>query len=319
LLGLITRRLGHALVAFAGITFVVFFLVQLAPGDPVDRYLGGLQARHATPELERSLRQEMGLDRPILVQYGNWLARSVTLDFGRSFIDRRPVRERIGERLPATIALNVSALALSLLLALPIALLSAAKRNGPFDRSSRTVLLFFYALPSFVGAIALLDLFAVRLGWFPLLGPGWSSSPAELIRHAVLPVVALSYAQVALFARFTRSALIDSLGHEFVTAARARGLSWIEILLRHGLRGAMIPLVSLMSVVIPSLLSGSVVIERIFGWNGLGDLFFEAVLARDYPTIMGLAILTATLTLVASVAADILYAVLDPRVRERVA
>jgi peptide/nickel transport system permease protein len=317
LLGLIARRVGHALVAFAGITFVVFLLVRIAPGDPVDRYLGGLQARHATPELETQLRREMGLDKPFVSQYVGWLKRAATLDFGRSFIDRRPVRERIGQRLPATLALNMSALVLALAIAIPVALLSAARPEGPFDRAARLVLLFLYAVPSFLGALALLDLFAVRLGWLPLLGPGIEvESFFGVVRHAALPVIALAYGQVALFSRFTRSALIESLGQDFVTAARARGLSWWEILTRHGLRTSLIPLVSLMSVVVPSLLSGSVIIERIFQWNGLGNLFFDAVVARDYPTVMGLAILTACLTLAASVAADILYAVLDPRVRE---
>lgn len=318
MLGLLARRLGHALVAFAGITFTVFVLVHLAPGDPVDRYLGGIQARHSSPEMERQLRAELGLDRPLAMQYLDWLHRAATLDFGRSFIDRRPVRDRIAERLPATLALNLAAMILALLLAIPIALRSAARRDGPFDRGSRFLLMVLYALPSFVGGLLLLDLFAVRLGWFPLLGMGANPSPGfgDVVRHAALPVLALAYGQVALFARYTRSALIDSLGQEFVTAARARGLSWAEIMVRHGLRSALIPLVSLLSVVVPSLLSGSVIIERIFQWNGLGSLFFDAVTMRDYPTVMGLAILTALLTLAASIAADLLYAALDPRVRE---
>jgi peptide/nickel transport system permease protein len=315
---LIARRLAHGLVAFAGITFIVFSLVHLAPGDPVQRHLGGLQARHASPGLERQLREELGLDLPIPTQYVRWLGRAATLDFGRSFVDRRTVRDRIAERLPATLALNLAAFLLALAVAVPTGLVSAAKRDGLFDRGSRFVLLLLYTVPSFIGALFLIELFSVRLGVFPLFGmrSGPSSGIGDVFMHAVLPVLALAYGQLALFARFTRGAVIESLGEEFVTAARARGLSTFEITLRHGARNAMIPLVSLLSVVVPYLLSGSVIIERIFRWNGLGNLFFEAVVARDYPTVMGLSILTAMLTLAASIAADVLYAVLDPRMRE---
>lgn len=316
--GLIARRLGHSAVAFAGITLVVFLLVHLAPGDPIDRHLGGLQSRHATPELERQLREELGLDRPLASQYVAWLTRAATLDFGRSFVDRRPVADRIAERLPATLALNVTALVVVILTALPLALVSASRPNGLFDRGSRFVLLLLYAVPVFVGSLALLDLFAVRLGWFPLLGPGSdaSLSASDRVRHMALPVVALAYGQVALFARYLRGALVDALGQDFVVAARARGLSWASILLRHGLRSALVPLVSLMSVVVPLLLSGSVIVERIFRWDGVGSLLFDAVTARDYPTVMGLTILTALVTLLASIAADVCYALLDPRVKE---
>jgi peptide/nickel transport system permease protein len=317
-LRLIARRLVHGLVAFAGITFVVFSLVHLAPGDPVQRHLGGLQARHASVELERQLRSEMGLDRPLLVQYFDWLRRAATLDFGRSFLDRRPVRQRITERVPATVALNASALIVALLIAIPVGLASAARRDGWFDRGSRFVLILLYAIPAFIGALFLHEIFAVRLGLFPLFGMRSAPSAGALDfgRHMILPVLALAYGQLALFARFTRGAVLESLGSEFVIAARARGLSGTEVVVRHGARSAIVPLASLLSVVVPYLLSGSVIVERIFRWDGLGNLFFEAVGARDYPTVMGLAIVTAVATLVASIAADVLCVAVDPRVRE---
>jgi peptide/nickel transport system permease protein len=233
------------------------------------------------------------------------------------------VTHRIARRLPNTFLLALLALILALILASPAGLLSAVRPNRWFDRSSGLTFLLLYSLPSFWAALLLMQLFSVKLQILPLYGmtsPEYDQLPllgkiADRIVHLVLPVITLAYAQLAIFARFSRSALLEVIHQDFIVAARAKGLSESAVVLRHAFRNALIPLITLLGFVIPYLISGSVIVEQLFQWDGVGKLFFQSVLDRDYPTIMGLTVLTAVFTLIANLAVDLLYRVADPRIR----
>jgi peptide/nickel transport system permease protein len=317
------RRLAHAAITFLGITIVVFLLVHAAPGDPVSYFIGGAGAGGVSPAIVAALRAEYHLDDPLPERYVRWLAGVVTLDLGRSFVDRRPVTTRIAEKLPNTLLLNLLALGIALVLAVPSGLLSALRHGGWFDRASGLFFFLLFSLPSFWVALLLMQLLSVRLGWLPLFCMTSGNYDeltiggriADRTFHLILPVVTLAYAQLAVFARFTRAALLETGRKEFITAAIARGLSRPRAMAHHALRNALIPLIALLGLVVPYLISGSVIIERIFQWDGVGRLFFESILARDYPMIMGLTIATAILTLLASFLTDVCYTLADPRVR----
>jgi peptide/nickel transport system permease protein len=258
-----------------------------------------------------------GLDRPLAAQFGSWLKRAATLDFGTSFQDHRPVAVRIGEALPYTLALNSLAFLLTLAISVPLGVAQARRPGSPFDRIWGGALFALYAMPSFWVAMLLITLFSVRLGWLPLFGvsSGAHASFLDFTRHLVLPVVCLTYAAVAFFSRMVRSSVLEAAGKGFVLAARARGATAARALWQHAFRNALLPLITLAGILLPALLSGSVIIERIFAWPGLGRLYFDAILARDYPVVLGLTFVTAVATLAASLLADILYAAADPRIR----
>lgn len=318
------RRLVYAVITFFGITIAVFVLIRAVPGDPVYYFMGGLRPGAAVPQdVLDAVRREHHLDQPLLKQYAIWLRDVATLDFGHSFIDRRPVRSRIAEKLPNTFALNLAALLLALAIALPSGILSGARPNRWFDRGSGAAFFMLYSLPSFWVALLLMQLFAVKLQVLPLYGmvsdgyaqlSGWEKA-FDRTQHAILPVVTLAYGQLALFARFSRSAVLEVARRDFIRTARAKGASEARVVFHHALRNALIPLITLLGLMIPYLLSGSVIVERIFEWDGIGRMYFDSILARDYPTVMGLTVVTAIITLFASLAADLLYGAADPRIR----
>ena len=319
---LLARRLFHALITLAGITVLVFALIHAVPGDPIAYFIGKSE-RAMSPETVAAIRKANHLDDPVAVQYFHWARSALTLDFGRSFIDRRPVTERILERAPGTILLMLAALLAAVAAALPAGLLSAARPRSAVDRILEFAALILFSLPGFWVALMLLDLFAVKLQVLPLYGmtgDTFASLPlsaqiVDRIRHLILPVTVLAYGQFAVFARFSRAALLEVRGQDFVTVARAKGASETRVLLTHTLRNALVPMITLVGMSVPFLLSGSVIVETIFSWNGMGRLFYDAVMARDYPTIMGLTVLTAVVTLAAYIVTDIAYSIADPRIR----
>lgn len=320
--GYLVRRLLYAALTFAGITVATFALIHAVPGDPVTFYIGRQGFNVSFAALEAT-RREFHLDQPLVTQYVYWARGVVTLDFGRSIVDHRPVVDRIFEKLPHTLELNAIAFLLAAALGLPIGLWSAARAGRLAERASAVLFFLLYSLPSFWVALLLLELFSVRLGWFPLFGMvsddheslSAAGRAADHFRHLVLPVITLAYAQVAIFARFSKSALTEVIRQDFITTARAKGVGSGGVLWRHALRNALIPLITLLGLVIPYLISGSVIVEQIFQWDGIGRLYFDAILARDYPTVLALTVATAVITLLASLFADILYAFADPRVR----
>ncbi|HEX8169527.1 MAG TPA: ABC transporter permease [Thermoanaerobaculia bacterium] len=321
--GYFLRRIGFAILTFFGVTIATFALIHSVPGDPITFFIGRAGIQSISPEMAREIRHEFYLDRPLPAQYLHWVEGIVTLDFGRSVIDRRPVRERILDKLPHTLELNGIAFLLAAMLGLPIGLWSAAHAGRPMERASAVGFFLLYSLPVFWVALLLIEFFSVRLNVLPLLGRV-SEDYADLsaaqrigdrLQHLVLPAVSLAYAQLAIFARFSKSALTEVIRQDFITAARARGAGTTSLLWHHALRNALLPLITLAGVTVPYLLSGSVIVEQIFQWDGIGLLYYDAILSRDYPTVMALTVVTALVTLLATLAADLLYVVADPRVR----
>lgn len=270
-----------------------------------------------------SLRAEFHLDRPLPEQYLHWLRGVVTFDFGHSVIDRRPVRAVVLDKLPATLGLNFIAFLVAASLGVPIGLWSASRSGRLSERASAVGFFLLYSLPSFWVALMLIQLFSVRLDLLPLFGMisdqhdtmSAAARVGDRAKHLVLPALTLTYAQLAIFARFSKSAVTEVIRQDFITAARAKGAGGVAVMWRHAFRNALIPLITLLGLTIPYLLSGSVIVERIFQWDGIGLLYYDAILARDYPVVMALTVVTAVMTLLAAVVADVLYAVADPRVR----
>lgn len=319
----VLRRLFYAVLTFFGITVATFLLIHSVPGDPISFFIGQQGLSNIPPETVQAIREEFHLDEALPMQYVRWVGAAVTLDFGTSIIDRRPVRERIFEKLPNTFQLNFIAFFLAALFGVPIGLWSATRSGRPAERVSAVGFFLLYSLPSFWVALLLMQFFSVKLDLFPLLGMtsdnyselSGGGRLADRLKHLVLPVVTLAYAQLAIFARFSKSALTEVIRQDFITAARAKGAGPAAVLLHHALRNALIPLITLLGITIPYLISGSVIVEQIFQWDGIGLLYLQAVLSRDYPTVMGLTVVTAIVTLLANLLADLLYAVADPRVR----
>lgn len=317
------RRLVYAILTFFGITIVTFTLVHSVPGDPITFYIARAGAHTIPPEILEAIRREHHLDQPLPMQYLHWVRRVVSLDFGRSIVERRDVRELIFEKLPNTLQLNTAAFLLAAFVGIPIGLWSAARSGRPIERASAVLFFLLYSLPSFWVALLLMQFFSVRMDVFPLFGMtsddyyelGTAARIADRMQHMVLPVLTLTYAQLAIFARFSKSALTEVIRADFITAARARGAGEAAVMWHHAFRNALIPLITLLGLTIPYLISGSVIVEQIFQWDGVGLLYYDAILTRDYPVVMGLTVATAIITLLASVLSDILYALADPRVR----
>ncbi|HVS33225.1 MAG TPA: ABC transporter permease [Thermoanaerobaculia bacterium] len=322
MLAYVVRRLLYAVITFFGITIATFALIHSVPGDPIS-FFAGSGGTSLSPETLDTIRRQHGLDRSIPVQYGRWLSGIVTLDFGRSITDRRPVIEKIFEKLPNSALLSILALLIAAAIGVPVGLWSGARLGRLGDRASAVFFFLLYSLPAFWVALLLMEWFSVRLGVLPLFGmqsDGYAemTTGARLVdrtRHLVLPVVTLTYAQLAIFARFSRSALAEVIRQDFITTARAKGIGSAAVVWRHGVRNALLPLITLLGLTVPYLLSGSVIVEEIFRWDGIGLLYFDSIRTRDYPTVMGLTVVTAVLTLLASVIADVMYGLADPRIR----
>jgi peptide/nickel transport system permease protein len=316
----ILRRLFWAVPTLFGISVVVFLLLHLAPGSPG---AGGADSlRRASGKATAEMRRQYGLDRPLPEQFASWMGRVARLDLGESFVDHRPVSERILEALPHTLALNGLALFFALALAIPLGVVAGARPESVFDRASGSVLFALYSMPTFWAALLLQTLFAVRLRWLPLYGTAADAAPAGIaglgdrLAHLALPVTCLTYGTLAFVARLVRSGVAEARTADYVIAARARGASRGQAIWRHALRNALLPVVTLCGLLLPALLSGSVIIERIFAWPGLGRLYLDSILARDYPVILALSLLSAVVTLGATLLSDIALAAVDPRVRE---
>jgi peptide/nickel transport system permease protein len=317
----IARRLLYAVLTFVGITIGTFVLIHAVPGDPTTFYL--IEVRNVSPEVIRAVRHEQHLDEPLPVQYLYWMRNALTLDFGRSSIDRTPVRERIREKLPNTVELNLVAFLVAAAIGIPIGLWSAARSGRKSERISAVTFFILYSLPSFWVALLLMQFFAVRYEIFPLFGMASDDAASmntvsrliDHVRHLILPAATLTLAHVAIFARFSKSAVSEVIRQDYITTARAKGVSSGAVLWRHAFRNALMPLITLLGLSIPYLISGSVIVEQMFEWDGVGRLYMMSILRRDYPTVMALTVVTAVITLLTSVFADVLYAAADPRVR----
>jgi peptide/nickel transport system permease protein len=318
----LVRRLLTAGLTLVLVTVVVFLLIHMAPGDPLGGDAGD-EGRPLTLEAREALRAHYRLDQPVHRQYLFWIGDLVRGDLGRSFHDRRPVAEKIGERLGITLTLNALALLVMVLLSVPIGTLAALKRDTAWDRLPALGTYLLYAIPVFWAGLLAQILLSVRLGWFPLAGlrssghdlMGPWQAMLDTARHLVLPVACLSYAGLAYLSRFVRATLIDNAVGESWRAARARGLAPLQVLWRHGFRQAGVPMLTLAGFLLPALVGGSVIVESVFAIPGLGRLFVEAAFQRDVPMLMGLTLLSGAATLAGILAADLTYVFVDPRIR----
>jgi peptide/nickel transport system permease protein len=316
----VVRRLLLAVPTLFGIAVIVFVLLHLAPGTPG---AGGADSvRRVSGKAAAEMRRLYGLDRPLPEQFAKWMGRVARLDLGESFVDHRPVSERIREALPHTLALNGLALLFALAFAIPLGVVAGGNPESAFDRTSGAALFALYSLPTFWAALLLQTLFSVKLRWLPLFGTVSDGAPegvaglGDRLAHLVLPVTCLTYGTLAFVARLVRSGVAEARSGDYVLAARARGASRRQAIWHHAFPNALLPVLTLIGLLLPALLSGSVIVEKIFAWPGLGRLYFDSILARDYPVILALSLLSAVATLVATLAADIALAAVDPRVRD---
>ncbi len=306
-----------------GITLISFLVIHLAPGEPTDMQTD-LNPKSSV-EMRDRLRERYNLDKPLYVQYGLWLKQVATLDFGESFAqDHRPVLEKVGERMPITILINVLSIAVILAAAVPIGILSAVRRNSLFDRSTTVFVFLGFAMPSFWLALLLMDYLGVRLGLFPVvglksIGYDYMSSGMQVLdmaHHLILPVFVSAFGGLAGFSRYMRSNMLEVIRQDYILTARAKGLSERAVIYKHALRNALLPVITILGLSVPGLIGGSVIFETIFAIPGMGKLFYDGVLMRDYPLIMGILVIGAVLTLIGNLLADISYALADPRIRK---
>lgn len=322
----VARRLLVAIPLILGIATLVFFAVNLAPGDPAAYFLSpGL-----TQEVVEQLRRNLGLDQPLHIRYVKWLGAVLTGDLGYSFSHARPVLEVLGDFLPNTLILSGCALLMAFAAGVTIGTLQAVRQHSWMDAVTSVVMLFFYSMPSFWLALMLmltLSLFARNVWgwpfWFPASGMigtdygslGLGEKLLDRLVHLVLPATSLALALAAGIARYMRASMLEVIHQDYVRTARAKGLSERAVVFKHALRNALIPIITLVGLYIPVLFGGTVFIESIFAWPGMGRAIYEAISTRDYPLVMAGSLLFASLVIVANLIADILYAVVDPRIR----
>lgn len=305
----VIRRLLQVIPTVLGITCLVFVIVRFS-GDPVAIYLGNDDATVAqlTQEQEQAIRVRLGLDRPLLVQYGLFLRGLAQGDFGRSFVyQNQPALRLVLQRLPATAQLAVAALLIGVLISLPAGIIAALNRNRWPDQLANFYAVVGEAIPNFWLGIMLILLFAVRLGWLPVSGIGTAA-------HLVMPAVALGGSMSALLMRLIRSNLLDVLRLDYVRTARAKGLPERQVLFKHALRNAALSYVTVLGLSVPGLLSGSVVVESIFAWPGMGLLFITAINGRDMAVVQAVVVFTSMLVIVGNLLVDIAYVLIDPRI-----
>jgi peptide/nickel transport system permease protein len=307
--GYLLRRAMHALLVLLVVTLAAFLLIHAVPGDPVRITLGA----HAPPEAVQRVRHQLGLDRSLLEQFGSFLAGLPRGDLGTSISLQQPVSEIIGPRIAPSIFLLVYGTIISLLVAVPLGILSALYRNRPADHSIRVVATVGLAMPSFWFALLLVEVFSLHLGWLPVSGYG--SGFFGHLESLTLPAITVGIYLAPLVIRTLRSSLIETLAADFVTSARARGFRETRVVGKHALRNALIATITILAINIGYLISGSVVIENVFGIPGLGSLLVSTIQMRDFPTITALTLLFGALVTLVNLLADLSYAVVDPRVR----
>ena len=317
----ITRRLLLMIPLVFGITLISFIVIHLAPGNPVE--VQTEMSLKVSAQAKENLKKLYGLDKPLHIQYFNWLQRFVKLDFGKSFVDGRGVMDKIIERIPITLIINVFSLMLICILAIPIGILSATKQYSLFDKISTVFVFVGFSTPTFWLALLLMIFFGVYMGILPISGiqsidvsdMGFWERVFDWIKHLILPVGVSAFAGIAGLSRYSRSSMLEVIRQDYIKTARAKGLPESKIILKHALRNALMPIVTILGLSVPGLIGGGVIFETIFAIPGMGQLFYLSTLSRDYPTIMGILVIGAMLTLFGNLIADISYAMVDPRVR----
>jgi peptide/nickel transport system permease protein len=308
----IARRIAAVIPVLLVVAMIVFLMLRLTPGDPA-AVIGGDSA--TTADLER-IRQTLGLDKPIITQFFIWVGNMLTGDFGESFFYKRPVATLIADRIEPTLALTITTITLATLLAVPMGTLAAYRQGSWIDRGVMAFSVLSFSVPVFVIGYCLIWLLSVKLGWFPVQGyQSISNGVGGFIHRLILPTLSLATIYIALIARMTRTSVLEVLNEDYVRTARAKGLPEMKVVLGHALRNAAVPIVTVIGVGIALLIGGVVVTESVFNIPGLGRLTVDAVLARDYPTVQAVIMLFSVAYVLVNLAIDLLYTVLDPRIR----
>jgi peptide/nickel transport system permease protein len=311
----LARRIVLLVPLLVGLTIIVFTMIHLAPGDPA---LAFVSEQGLDPQVLVQVRKNLGLDQPLPVQYAIWISHVARLDFGTAYtFNQKPVIELIADRLPATLALQSLALVLSLAVAVPVGVVSASKQYSAIDQVATVGAFLGLALPNFWIALMLQLVLAVGLGWLPVSTPGVDETGLARLKYLVLPTVVLALPTLAVFARFMRSSMLEVVKQDYVTTARAKGLSEPTVTYRHALKNALIPIVTVVGTQLARLLGGAVIVEYIFAWPGLGALAYESILRRDYPVVLALTLLTGAFILIVNVLVDVAYTFADPRLSLR--
>jgi peptide/nickel transport system permease protein len=318
----VLRRLLQAIPLLIAISAIIFVMLQMTPGGPLAMGEGGGRSARVTAEDLQRLRNRYGLDDPMYVQYVNWGRDLLRGDWGTSFNTGLPVLTMIQERLPTTLLVMGLSFLVTLLLAFPIGILAALRRYSLFDYLTTTVSFLGIAVPGFWFALMLMFVFSFTLGWLPSFGlsdprathSGWAAV-ADTGMHLIMPVAVLSLTSTASMTRYVRAAMLDVIGQDYVRTAQAKGLADRTVIGLHALKNGAIPIVTVLALELPDLFIGAVIVESVFAISGMGRLFIESANLRDYPVLMGVLIITAVLVICFNLIADILYAVLDPRIR----
>ena len=320
--GYILKRILFMVPLLLGITIVCFFVMHLAPGLPTD--LQTQMNPKSTVEMKERLKTMYELDKPVHEQYWSWLKKLSRGDLGISFSsDHRPVAAKIMERLPITIILEFLSLIIIIAIAVPIGVLSAVHQDSIFDKITGVLVFIGFAVPTFWLALLLMIFFGIHLGWLPISGlrslnyeylTPWAQF-VDLAKHLVLPVFISAFGGLAGLSRYMRANMLEVIRQDYIMTARAKGLNERDVIYKHALRNALLPAITILGLSIPGLIGGSVIFETIFAIPGMGQLFYMSVMARDYPTVMGILLIGAILTLLGNLIADISYALADPRIR----
>ena len=313
----LVKRLVTTIVVFFVISIAVFALVKAAPGDPIAMMIPPEQYTTATPEFIEMKRHELGLDRPVPLQYLSWLGGVFRGDLGYSIFNNQPVLQMLGQRVAPTLELMLTATLISIVIAIPLGVLAAVRKNGPVDYTATVLSLIAISTPPFFIGIIAIYTFSLKLRVLPSSGmstPGDGSLP-DLLKHLAMPAIILGLAGAGQYTRYVRASVVSELTSQYVRTARAKGMSMGAIMFKHVLRNSMIPVITIIALSLPLLLGGAVILEQIFSWPGMGQLAVTAVSRQDYSVIVAFAMMTAGLVLLSNLIADLLYAVVDPRVR----
>ena len=311
----VTRRLIQAIPLLLGITVIAFAVLKTTPGGPLAAYEGN---PNVTPEDLERLQRALGLDQPAPVQYASWLGHFLTGDWGYSLATSQPVLRMIGDRLPNTLWLMATVYVVTLVIALPVGVLTAVKQYSWFDHLATGATFAAFSMPTFWLGLLLIIVFGLTLRVLPLggmLAPGAAFTIPDLARHLVLPVATLSFVGLGTYVRFLRASMLETTHQDYLRTARSKGLSERSVISRHALKNAAIPFVTVAALDLPELFGGALVTEQIFGWPGMGRLFYDSVTRYDYPVIMGILAISATFVILANLLADVIYGYLDPRIR----
>jgi peptide/nickel transport system permease protein len=312
------RRLAISVPVLLGITLVVYVVISLAPGDPVDALVNPELVASLGPDFLEQQREALGLNQPIMVRYGIWLKEAAMGNLGFSFMDRQPISDKIAERLWPTLRLMLAAQLIAIIIAIPLGVLSALKQYSLLDYAATVLGFAAISVPSFFLSLAGIYLFALKLPLVPAAGMvtvGQDPTVADALWHLMLPAAVLGLAEAAPLIRYTRSSMLEVIRQDYVRVARAKGLRERTVIYQHALRNALIPLVTVIALGLPRLLGGTVIVEAIFAWPGMGTLAITAVRGRDYPVIMAINLISAVMILLSNLLADVIYAVIDPRIK----